>query len=1031
VAHSSVVGPHDAGYGRSAFWDEAGVTENSGFVSVVASPIVSPILIGREAELATLRRALEAARAGAGGAVLVSGDAGIGKSRLVAELRARAQTLGCLVLQGVCFESDRALPYAALLDLLRTLVAHQPAEVVAAWLLPSARQLVRTVPELADWLPGVTPAPPLEPEAEKRRLFHSVGRLFVRIATDQPLVLVVEDLQWGDDASLELLASLARGVPTLPVLLLLTYRAEEAQPSLQRLLVGLERERLATDLVLSPLGLTEVDAMMRLILDLRRPVRAELLHLVYRLTEGNPFFVEEIVRLLPAAALMRGDLDAGVVARVPVPRTVQEAVQRHVDELDDAARGVLELAAVIGHRFDFGLLQDLASCGEDELVRHLKRLMAARLVIETSTEQFAFAHALTREAVYVRLLGRERRALHQRVACALVQRAGPVSDVYAAELAYHFHAGEEWTKTLEYTRRAGLRAVALHAPHAAIEQFSRGLDAARHQGMPPLSELLTLRGNAYAVLGDFPHAIEDYHTALEAARDAGDRRQEWQVLVALGMLWTWRDYARTGAYFRDALALARALGDPFMVAHSLNRIGNWHVNLDEPVEALRHQREALSIFNGLDSARGVAETLGLLAMTSYLGGDLLQGTSYCQRAIAAFRVLDDRQALSESLATLALGAATMFTDNLVPAHSLAEAVRAVEPSVSLAREIGWRAGEAFAQFNLAFCLGAGGDYGRALTAAQASLDIAQEIEHREWTTAALCVLGGLHLDLLALPAAREYLEQGLTQAQAIGTQHWIRHAAGLLASTLAEQRDLRRAEAVLALALGPDTPNESQGQRLVWCARAQLALAAAEPAVALQIIEKLAVSTPNASPERPNLRLDWLRGQALAALRRTSEAEAALIAASVAAETQGARPTLWRIQVALGRLFVVQRRRVAAAEAFASARGIVDVLAASLESDDPLRKAFLDAAGARLPRARPSSIRQASKAAFGGLTEREREVAALVAQARTNREIADALVLGERTVETHVENILAKLGLASRRDVGAWMVEHRLLPGAL
>ena len=307
----------------------------------------------------------------------------------------------------------------------------------------------------------------------------------------------------------------------MPVLLLLTYRQEEKHPGLQRLLAGLERERLATELALAPLGLTDVETMIRLILDLRRPVRAELLHMVYRLTEGNPFFVEEILRSLPEAAAVGGDPSGRVVDTVPVPRTVQEAVQRQVDQLDDVARGVLEVAAVMGQRFDFGQLQGLADCGEDELLQHLKRLMAARLVVEVSTEQFAFRHALTREAVYARLLGRERRALHQRIASDLERRASVALDVHAAELAYHFHAGGEWAKTLEYARRAGLRAQALHAPHAAIEQLSRGLDAARHLDLPPPPELLGLRGKAYEVLGDFLEARDDYETALEAARDYG------------------------------------------------------------------------------------------------------------------------------------------------------------------------------------------------------------------------------------------------------------------------------------------------------------------------------------------------------------------------------------------------------------------------------------------------------------------------------------------------------------------------------
>ena len=157
--------------------------------------------MGRGAQLATLSRALEAARSATGATMLVSGEAGIGKSRLVAELRVHAKQLSCLILQGTCFESDRALPYAPLVDVLRTLIAQQPAETVDAWLRPFAPQLVRAVPELVDWLAGVTPAPALEPEAEKRRILHSFGRLFARIASDRALVIVLEDLQWSDAAS--------------------------------------------------------------------------------------------------------------------------------------------------------------------------------------------------------------------------------------------------------------------------------------------------------------------------------------------------------------------------------------------------------------------------------------------------------------------------------------------------------------------------------------------------------------------------------------------------------------------------------------------------------------------------------------------------------------------------------------------------------------------------------------------------------------------------------------------------------------
>jgi tetratricopeptide (TPR) repeat protein len=749
--------------------------------------------------------------------VLVTGEAGIGKTRLVAELRSGAETRGCLVLQGACVESDRGLPYALVVDLLRTVTAGQLTESRAAWLLPDAPQFARILPDLIDEFPGVAPAAALEPDAEKRRLFRAISRLVSRIAADRPLLLVFEDLHWADDASLELLATLARDVTALPVLLLLTYRDEDAHSGLQRWLAGLDRQRVE-EMTLQPLGLAAVETLLRMLLGLQRPVPAELLHFVYRLTEGNPFFVEEIARSLPAPATAAEPRGSVVVDTVPVPRTVQEAVRRRVDELDQVVGGVLDIAAVIGERFDFGLLQELGSYGDDALLACLKQLIDARLVLEISIEQFAFRHALIRQAVYAGLLGRERRFTHQRIAMVLERRAGPLLDAHAAELAYHFHAGGDWAKALEYAGRAAKRAHALHAPYAVIEQINRGLDAARHLDLPAPSLLLQLRGSAYELLGDFDQARHDYETALEAGRSARDRYQEWHALVSLGSLWTWRDYARAGDYHREALALARAGGDLSTVAHSLNYIGNWHLNLGQAMEALRHHREALSTFEDLDDRAALAATLDLLAMANYLGGDLLQGTEYCKRAIGAFRALDDRRALAESQATLALGAATMFTDTCVAALDLVEAVREVEQGLVLSQEIGWQAGEAFAQFNLAFCLAS--HYGSALAAAHASLEIAQEIEHHEWTTAALCVLGLLHRDLLALPTARAYLEGSLAQAQAIGSAHWLRLATGMLVSTLAEQRDVRRAEVLLDSALDPvDAPHGSSRLSTRLCDR--------------------------------------------------------------------------------------------------------------------------------------------------------------------------------------------------------------------
>ena len=159
---------------------------------------------------------------------------------------------------------------------------------------------------------------------------------------------------------------------------------------------------------------------------------------------------------------------------------------------------------------------------------------------------------------------------------------------------------------------------------------------------------------AYETVGDFENALADLSTALELARDStpGDRAAEWQALLDLGFLWASRDYTHTRDYFQQALALARQMGDPEILAHSLNRLGNWHANLEQPLEARLCHEEALAIFEALNHPSGRAETLDLLGMTMLLGGDSIQSAAYFERAIALLRDLDDRLGLISALTSL-------------------------------------------------------------------------------------------------------------------------------------------------------------------------------------------------------------------------------------------------------------------------------------------------------------------------------------------------------------------------------------------
>src|SRR3989441_6419300 len=303
------------------------------------------------------------------------------------------------------------------------------------------------------------------------------------------------------------------------------------RPSLRHFLAQWDREHLTQEILLARLTRDEVEAMLRAIFALPRSMHLDLPDLLYGLTDGNPFFVEEILKSLIVSGdifYANGRWDRKPLGELYIPRSVQDAVQQRTDQLSERARQMLALAAVAGRRFDFSLLQQLTHYDESQLLQVMKEVIAAQLVVEESAEQFAFRHALTRQAIYADLLVRERKALHRRIAEMLERLYASVLDAHLADLAYHFFEASAWEKALEYGQRAGEQAQAMYAPHAAIDQVTRALDAAQRGSIPPPASLYRLRGQAYETLGDFERARLDYETMLQMTREAGERHAEWQ-----------------------------------------------------------------------------------------------------------------------------------------------------------------------------------------------------------------------------------------------------------------------------------------------------------------------------------------------------------------------------------------------------------------------------------------------------------------------------------------------------------------------
>ncbi|MFN8574702.1 MAG: AAA family ATPase [Gemmatimonadaceae bacterium] len=993
---------------------------------LVEQSVVCPVLIGRDAPLSAGFHALERARAGHGSTLLISGEAGIGKSRLVRAIVEHARGLGFVALQGACFEADRAHPYAPLLDLVRVLAATSSSALAAHYFAPASTELVTLFPELRSIFPDTPVRPALDPEEDRRRLFHCFGEAIHALASTQPLLVVIEDVHWSDDATLDLLLHLARRVGVQPIAIVLTFRSDEVGPRLSRLLSDFDRARCASEVGLRPLGASEVAGMLQSIFGPQLALAGPFVDALHNLTEGNPFFVEEMLKaLVMAGDLVRADgtWRARPLDNVRVPRTATEAVGRRLATLSAEARSVASIAAVAGRRFDFGLLQSLTKHDERELLALVKELVEAQLVVEESADRFAFRHALTREAMRGRLLTRERVALHRAIADSLQRQHGGNSHDVDDALAYHTFEAGAWEAAREYSLRAAARALALSAPREALQHFERAVTATENAGERPDSSLLIARGRAHETLGAFPKANDDFLAALSAARETDDRHAEWVALHALGMLWAARDYMKAGSYRREALEAARAIGDPPLIAHSLNRVGNWHVNRENPHLGVPYHQEALAIFEHAADQRGVVETVDLLAMSHHIAGTQEAAVQLYERSIELFTARADRRGLANALTILIVCGPSHHASAGPCAVSVHTAeLHTSERAVHLASEIGWRAGEAFARYCQADVLAWKGEYARALRLARESLAIALELEHLEWQCGARRVLGATALDLFAHTEALTQLEAAHMLARQLGSATWIRWTGAPFAIALARAGHVVRAHEVLddvdrLVPLDDRTTPRTLGVRYLQLARGEVALATERPHDVLTIVsEQDAIGTPRAA---------LLRAHALVRLERWSEATAALGAGRDEAQRQGARPLLWRIDALIGDVHLGARRRLEARRSLDAARATASSLVVGFDEPSfitPFRTG-VDRLAPPPPAPTPG---QTAKAAHGGLTRRERDAAALIAQGKSNRAIARMLGIGERTVEGYVASALAKLGFSSRAQIAVWAAEQGL-----
>jgi len=621
-----------------------------------------PRLVGREKEMAELKGYLEEAIRGQGGLVLIGGEAGVGKTRLVEELQTLAKPRNVNCLAGSCLYQDAPNPYLPFVEVLETYL-ERGETVVSGFTLQA--EIDRLVSRLVNLLPYAGPQPEERPTLKGKeaqtQMFEAVAQLIISISKLRPLFLLLDDLQWASATTLQLLHYLIRNIQGTRILVAGTYRSEELQAKEGHPLLEMRR-RLGREGLLREIQLARLtrDDLWQMLGDLFREggLGEEFLAWLFEETEGNPFFVLEVLRLLRDRGALSKD-EAGWrvderLAGVEIPPGIYDVIARRVEDVGEEQRDLLDCAAVLGRRFDVTILVSVLGGSRLDLLKRLRVLERRHQLITSDDGRYSFTHSKIREMVYHELPPDLRREYHLTIARCIEGLHSHALEEVIYDLAHHYFRGGNAEKALVYSLKAADRAERSYALDEALQFYLAALSILDEGEETPESkgqriEILGKRGRLLSTLSRREAALESLALALRLCKELGDETREsnlltemadlqmrmgnWEQALALcaesmgisrkveGLRQMARTFSVMGTalflkgdwegsihHYERGLLLSERAGDEVQRARILGNLGNVHDAQGEEGKAIEHYEKAIAILEGegllLDAALG-------------------------------------------------------------------------------------------------------------------------------------------------------------------------------------------------------------------------------------------------------------------------------------------------------------------------------------------------------------------------------------------------------------------------------------------